>query len=135
MSTYPALRVVTRTVAPGVLVAAVGGELDYDTGGTFLALLSDALDSYVQEHGTSPSDLHLDCTDLTLIDSVGLSSLLMLRRRTQRARTTLHLDNRSAQLTRLLDLTGTTAYLTEPPTARRPADGWEADEPDAVSAP
>ncbi|MFF3348835.1 STAS domain-containing protein [Streptomyces sp. NPDC002779] len=135
MSTCPALRVVTRTVAPGVLVAAVEGDLDYGTGGTFLALLADALDAYVLKHGTSPSDLHLDCAELAMVDSVGLSSLLMLRRRTQRARITLHLDNRPEQLTRLLDLTGVTAYLTEPVGTGLPADGGETGARGAVAAP
>ncbi|MFF3747064.1 STAS domain-containing protein [Streptomyces kronopolitis] len=60
------------------------------------------------------TDLHLDCADLGTVDSIGLSALLMVGRRTTAAGVHLHLDNRPAALDRLLDLTGTLEYLTAP---------------------
>ncbi|MFE2537807.1 STAS domain-containing protein [Streptomyces sp. NPDC059371] len=55
--------------------------------------------------------LHLGCGGLNGLDSMGLSTLLMLRRRTDAAGVTLHLDHRSPALERLLEITGTLDYL------------------------
>ncbi|MEU1470574.1 STAS domain-containing protein [Streptomyces sp. NPDC005761] len=64
---------------------------------------------------TALADLHLQCADLGAVDSMGLSALLMIGRRTTAAGVRLHLDDRPAKLDRLLDLTGTRTYLTVPP--------------------
>ncbi|MEV6565689.1 STAS domain-containing protein [Streptomyces kronopolitis] len=61
------------------------------------------------------TDLRLDCADLGTVDSMGLSALLMIGRRTTAAGVRLHLDDRPATLDRILNLTGTLEYLTAPP--------------------
>ncbi|MFD7137137.1 STAS domain-containing protein [Streptomyces sp. NPDC059894] len=128
MSTHPSFHVTTRASRPGALTVAIGGELDYDTSGLFLALVTGALDAHAREHGAAPRDLRLDCAALTVLDSTGLSALLMLRRRTHPEGIALHLDNRPAHLVRMLDVTGTADHLTgrscdaSPPLAGRHAD-------------
>ncbi|MFE0677347.1 STAS domain-containing protein [Streptomyces sp. NPDC058867] len=133
MSTHTSLSVATRATGPHALVVAVGGDLDYDTGDTFLTLVACALDTHAREHGPTLRHLRLDCADLGLVDSVGLSTLLMLRRRTHPAGIALHLDNRPLQLARLLDITGTGGYLTESRAPSAPGEGWEADGPGSAT--
>ncbi|MFF4319524.1 STAS domain-containing protein [Streptomyces sp. NPDC001568] len=58
--------------------------------------------------------LRLDCTDLATVDTTGLSALLMIRRRTDAAGVRLHLDDRPAQLDRMLKVTGTLDHLNAP---------------------
>lgn len=60
-------------------------------------------------------DLHLHCGGLGVVDSMGLSILLMIARRTSAAGVRLHLDDRTDRLQRLLTLTGTLEYLTSSP--------------------
>lgn len=62
-------------------------------------------------------DLHLQCGGLGTIDSMGLSALLMISRRTTAAGVRLHLEDRPANLDRILQLTGTLDHLTAPPVA------------------
>lgn len=61
--------------------------------------------------------LHLHCGGLGVVDSMGLSALLMISRRTTAAGVRLHLEDRPANLDRLLHITGTLDHLTAPPTA------------------
>ena len=72
-------------------------------------------------------DLHVDFTGLDCIDSMGLSTLLMIRRRTDAAGVRLHLDERPSGLERLLEITGTLDHLTAPCESgkgeRRPGTG------------
>lgn len=57
-------------------------------------------------------ELTLDCRRLDFCDSYGLSTLLMIRRRTQSAGVTLRMANRGPALDRLLRVTNTLTYLT-----------------------
>ncbi|MDQ1033875.1 anti-anti-sigma factor [Streptomyces sp. V3I8] len=83
------------------------GDLDYDTADSFLAEVTTALATHPRlEH------LHLHCAGLGTVDSMGLSILLMVRRRTGQAGVRLHLDDRPAALDRLLTITGSLEYLT-----------------------
>ena len=52
------------------------------------------------------SDLHLDFSELTFLDSAALSGLLTLHGRTSEARVALHLDHRPQFLDRVLQVTG-----------------------------
>ncbi|WP_413760502.1 STAS domain-containing protein [Streptomyces sp. MMBL 11-3] len=83
------------------------GDLDYDTADDLLAEVTAVL-------GAHPhlDDLHLHCAGLGTVDSMGLSILLMVRRRTGQAGVRLHLDDRPAVLDRLLTITGSLNYLT-----------------------
>ncbi|MFC9291026.1 STAS domain-containing protein [Streptomyces sp. NPDC057052] len=130
MSTHVPFRITTAASHPSALTLAVVGELDHDAG-HFPALLTCAIEDHEREHGATLRDLRLDCADLTLIDSTGLAMLLMLRRRTYPAGITLHLDNRPAHLERMLQLTGTAEYLTEP----QPRAGRHTDQSDSAPAP
>ncbi|MFJ3224932.1 STAS domain-containing protein [Streptomyces sp. NPDC086783] len=109
-------------------VVRVAGDLDHETCDELTA----AVDSVL---GTPPcvpaqlASLRLDFTDLHGIDSMGLSALLMIRRRTDAARTRLHLDELPAVLERLLDVTGTRGHLTAPPGERGQGFGEVAGRP------
>lgn len=90
------------------------GELDYDG--------SDAvLDEVVRHLAENPllRELTLDCRRLDHCDSYGLSTLLMIRRRTQSAGVVLHLADRGPALDRLLRITNTLAHLTDTSVASR----------------
>ncbi|MET7827079.1 STAS domain-containing protein [Streptomyces sp. NPDC005386] len=112
----------------GVLRMQVSGYFDYESADDFLAATTQPLE-------TVPGlrHLHLDCAGLTGLDSMGLSMLLMLHRRTTVAEVILHLDNRTAALDRLLEITGTLTYLI-PETAAVAAElpaGLEAASADS----
>ncbi|MFJ8045685.1 STAS domain-containing protein [Kitasatospora sp. NPDC096147] len=85
------------------------GDLDHDTADVLLDQVTAQLTGR-----PGLTDLHLHCGGLGLIDSTGLSVLLMIRRRTAEAGARLHLDDRPAQLARVLEVTGTLDYLTAP---------------------
>ncbi|MFE5144561.1 STAS domain-containing protein [Streptomyces fagopyri] len=87
----------------------VHGDLDYDSADLLVEEVTARL-------AARPAlrHLHLHCADLGGIDSMGLSALLMIGRRTTVAGVRLHLDDRPANLNRLLELTGTLDYLTAP---------------------
>ncbi|MDF3301530.1 STAS domain-containing protein [Streptomyces tropicalis] len=108
--------------APTALTVHVSGDLDYDTSEELVELVTRHL-TRVGPAGEW-EDLRLDFAELTWLDSMGLSALLMIRRRTGAARVTLHLDNRPDFLDRMLDVTNTYDHLTE--AARRQDDVSEA---------
>ncbi|WP_221353424.1 STAS domain-containing protein [Streptomyces beigongshangae] len=83
------------------------GDLDHDTADGLLAAVTTVLGDHPRL-----DDLHLHCAGLGTVDSLGLSVLLMIRRRTGHAGVRLHLDDRPAALDRLLALTGTLDHLT-----------------------
>ncbi|MCX4238543.1 STAS domain-containing protein [Streptomyces ortus] len=87
------------------------GDLDYDTADSLLTAVTATLAARPR-----PSDLHLHCAGLRAVDSMGLSILLMIRRRVDQAGVRLHLDDRPAALERLLTITGSLDYLTKSPT-------------------
>ncbi|ANY06310.1 STAS domain-containing protein [Pseudonocardia sp. HH130630-07] len=90
---------------PGVVCAAVAGDLDYESADTLTSEVGARL------HRGGLRELHLDCGGLGYCDSYGLSSLLMVRRRTAAAGVVLHLDNRRPALERLLQVTRTLDHL------------------------
>ncbi|MFE0007146.1 STAS domain-containing protein [Streptomyces erythrochromogenes] len=59
-------------------------------------------------------DLRLDCAGLSAVDSSGLAALLMVRRLADKAGAGLHIDGRTVQLNRILEITGTLDHLTAP---------------------
>lgn len=87
----------------------VHGDLDYDSADLLLEEVTAQLSAR-----PALTDLHLHCAGLGAVDSMGLSALLMIGRRTTVAGVRLHLDDRPARLDRLLKLTGTLDYLTAP---------------------
>lgn len=103
-------------IAGTALTLRVGGDLDYQSTGELIAAVSEAL------AGPAVTDLHLDFTELTFCDSAGLSGLLLIHRRTSTAGVHLHLDNRPAQLQRILDITGVLEHLTSRPAREEPSE-------------
>jgi anti-anti-sigma factor len=103
------LTVTTRTTASAAYVGVVG-DLDYGNSGRLVDAVAELL-------GDRPdlSDVHLDFSELTFCDSAGLSGLLLIHRRTSKAGMHLHLDHRTAQLDRILDITGLLEFLTARP--------------------
>ncbi|ORB30995.1 STAS domain-containing protein [Mycolicibacterium parafortuitum] len=85
----------------------VSGDLDYGT----TSLLVDTVGELLTER-SGLQDLHLDFTELAFCDSAGLSGLVMIHRRTSAAGLRLHLDERPAQLERVLTITGLLDFFT-----------------------
>ncbi|MET7988946.1 STAS domain-containing protein [Streptomyces sp. NPDC005281] len=102
----------TTAEADGAVHVKLDGFLDYDSADHFLAATTRPLAATPDLH-----HLHLDCGALSGVDSMGLAMLLMLHRRTAAAGVTLHLDNRTPALNRLLDVTGTLDHLAPDRTA------------------
>lgn len=98
------------------LTLRVGGDLDYQSTGGLVTAVTDAL------AGPAVTELHLDFSELTFCDSAGLSGLLLIHRRTSTAGVHLHLDNRPAQLQRILDITGVLEHLTSRPAREEPSE-------------
>lgn len=117
MTTHPVSAPIAEVTEAGRhrLRVSVHGDLDYDTADAFLVTVLDQLAAHPEVR-----DLHLDCGGLGVCDSMGLSGLLMLHRRTRPAGVHLHLDNRQPPLERLLTVTGTLTHLTAPPPAPSP---------------
>ncbi|MEU9233892.1 STAS domain-containing protein [Streptomyces subrutilus] len=99
----------TRLDTPDTTRLELRGELDHYCADLLLAAVDRVLADRVDLR-----DLHLHCAGLTAVDSVGLSALLMARRRTGAAAVRLHIEKRPLRLDRLLELTGTLGYLTTP---------------------
>lgn len=117
MTTLPPAHLELTTVdTEDGLRIEIDGDLDYDTSDQLLDTVTAQL---VERPGLG--HLHLHCAGLGVTDSMGLSILLMIRRRTTAAGVQLHLDARPAVLDRLLEITGTFEYLTgdAPTRARR----------------
>ncbi|MEU6765528.1 STAS domain-containing protein [Streptomyces sp. NPDC046853] len=91
----------------GVLHLELHGYLEHGTCERFLA------EATAQLAATPASlrTLRVNCADLGSIDSMGLSALLMLHRRTTTAGVGLHLHDRTAALDRMLTITGTLDHL------------------------
>ncbi|WP_424217217.1 STAS domain-containing protein (plasmid) [Streptomyces sp. BI20] len=102
----PGLRLTTTDAEDGVRVA-LSGDLDRDTADELLREVDLRLTD-----GSGAPVLRLDCAELGAIDSMGLSALLMVRRRTEAAGVGLRLEDRPAHLDRVLSLTGTLEHLT-----------------------
>ncbi|MET8860202.1 MULTISPECIES: STAS domain-containing protein [unclassified Streptomyces] len=125
-TSHPPAFTLTVDVQPAALVIHVAGDLDHET--------CDELMRTVDQYLVAPRDperqireLRLDFAGLGSIDSMGLSILLMIRRRTDAAAVRLYLDQRPRGLDRLLEITGTLEHLTalrdESGGARSPGTG------------
>ncbi|MFJ4878469.1 STAS domain-containing protein [Streptomyces sp. NPDC088745] len=103
----PPLRLEAVTgIDAGLLKLALKGHLGHGSADDFL----DQTCGHLQDRPRT-TVLRLDCAGLTGMDSVGLSALLMLHRRTTAARITLHLDARPPAVDRILEITGCLAHL------------------------
>ncbi|EDY42299.1 STAS domain-containing protein [Streptomyces sp. SPB074] len=107
MSTHPpgGLRIERRDAAPGRVVIALIGDLDYDTA----EQLGEDVVTALATPGVRA--LALDCAGLEGCDSMGLAVLLQVRRHTDRAGVRLTLERPTDSLRRLLGLTGTSAHF------------------------
>ncbi|MFJ9633230.1 STAS domain-containing protein [Streptomyces sp. NPDC101175] len=107
------------------------GDLDHDNADVLLETVTGELAAHPRLR-----DLHLGCAGLGCVDSMGLSTLLMIRRRTDEAGVLLHLEERTPALDRLLTITGSLEYLTAfPDRAARGTSGSgdsRADTEEAV---
>ncbi|MBW4720552.1 STAS domain-containing protein [Saccharothrix obliqua] len=103
------LSVTTAPVDGDTITIAVAGDVAYDTADELRRAAENALRDHTAED-PAPR-LVVDCADMTLCDSYGLSVLLMIRELALGHRATLVLDNPPAQLTRLLRRTGVHALL------------------------
>ncbi|ANI42755.1 STAS domain-containing protein [Mycolicibacterium vaccae] len=108
------LTLAVQRTAPSAHIR-VAGDLDYGSSGLLLDTVRDLLRA-----PSALQDLHLDFTDLAFCDSAGLSSLVLIHRQTAAAGVQLHLDQRPAQLQRILDVTGLLEFLTTRPAAQQP---------------
>ena len=97
---------VTTTMNNGMATLRCVGELDY----TSTASTVDTVRRLLAE-SPAVTTLHLDCAELTFCDSAGLAGLLDIHQQARTCGVALHLDNRPAQLDRLLDVTGTFDHL------------------------
>lgn len=120
----PAFHLTTVDAKHAVRIQIIG-DLDYDTADL---LLDEATARLSARPGLE--DLHLGCAGIGMVDSMGLSILLMIGRRANAARVRLHLDDRPAQLDRLLSITGTLEYFTA-----KPATGAAATQRDTAESP
>jgi anti-anti-sigma factor len=94
---------------PHTVCLAVTGDLDYGTCNELIEQVYLALCDR-----DDVRELRLDCREAGLVDSMGLSALLQVRRSTGRDGIGFHLDNVGPALRRLLELTGTHEYLSTP---------------------
>ncbi|MEU6440189.1 STAS domain-containing protein [Streptomyces sp. NPDC047046] len=99
------LRLEHRAAAPGRLVIALVGDLDYDTA----EQLGEEVVTALATPGLTA--LALDCAGLEGCDSMGLAVLLQVRRHTDRAGVRLTLERPPDSLRRLLGLTGTSEHF------------------------
>lgn len=102
----PALQLTTIDTQDTVRIE-ITGDLDYDTADLLLEEVTAQLSDR-----PGLKDLHLHCAEVGVVDSMGLSALLMIGRRAAAAGARLHLDDRPEKLTRLLNITGTLDYFT-----------------------
>jgi anti-anti-sigma factor len=114
MSTQPAYAPLTVSIRRDGEVVHLGlaGDLDYQSTSELLDRANEQLDAGARQ-------LRVDCSGLGFCDTMGLSGLLDIRRRTIALGCELHLDSRPPQLQRVLEITGSLQYLAgvEPPAA------------------
>ncbi|MGW4436994.1 STAS domain-containing protein [Streptomyces sp. NPDC004596] len=129
MTQHPATEFSLTTISePSALTVRVAGELDYDT-------CDELVDTVVTGLAGPPAPRHvrLDFADLTWIDSMGLSALLMIHRYTRAAGAALHLVHRPDVLERVLRHTNVLGHLTAPVTT--PAAAGEPGPPEEGGGP
>ncbi len=107
----------------------IAGDVDYTTTP---ALVEAAVKLLADQPALR--DLHLDCAQMTICDSSGISGLIAIHNRTSTAGVHLHLDRRPKFFDRILEITGILEHLISAPSARpgRAADVEMADESGAV---
>jgi anti-anti-sigma factor len=91
----------TITTTPRSATFRIAGDLDYETTDELVEAASRVL-----ARRNDLSDLHLDFSETTFLDSAALSGLLLIHRRTAQAGVALHLDHRPTFLDRVLQVTG-----------------------------
>ncbi|GAA4389181.1 hypothetical protein GCM10023088_63460 [Actinomadura verrucosospora] len=101
------LRVVATLSGARSLRIEIEGDLDFHTADRLVATVRTQM-----EDNPDVRELELACGGMGMCDSAGLAALLMVHRRTSAAGVHLALTGRSAQLDRLLDITGTLDHLT-----------------------
>jgi anti-anti-sigma factor len=87
----------------GSTVVAIAGEVDMAACDKLAVLLS--------RHLVGDAQMVLDCSRITFLDSVGLSTLLELRSRATSVNARLALANPSDPVLRVLEVSGTTALF------------------------
>ena len=90
----------TISTAPPSASVRVTGDLDYETTDNFVEAASRLLAR------NAMSELHVDFSELTFLDSAALSGLVLLHRRSSEVGVVLHLDHRPPFLDRVLQVTG-----------------------------
>jgi anti-anti-sigma factor len=92
------LKITTAARSTSVRIA---GDLDYQTTDDLVEVASRLLTQQ-----SAMSDLRLDFSELTFLDSAALSGFLTLNDRASQAGVALHLDHRPQFLDRVLQVTG-----------------------------
>lgn len=100
------LTLTSQTTARSARIT-VAGDVDFGSA----AHLVDTATNLLKAH-PGVQNLHLDFTELTFLDSTGLSALLQIHRQASELGVRLHLDNRPAHLDRVLEITGLSEQLT-----------------------
>ncbi|MEV6197217.1 STAS domain-containing protein [Streptomyces sp. NPDC051920] len=110
-TSHPPAFTLTVDVQPSALVIHVAGDLDHETCDELMRTVDQYLVPPRNPEGQI-RELRVDFAGLGSIDSMGLSALLMIRRRTDAAGLRLYLDQRPRGMDRLLEITGTLEHLT-----------------------
>ncbi|MFI9648216.1 STAS domain-containing protein [Streptomyces sp. NPDC052040] len=108
----PSLSLTVETERTAIVVRVLG-DLDYETCDELVSTVDGRLARWPAD-GPPLTALHLDFAGLGDVDSMGLSALLAIRRRTDAAAIDLRLDERPPALQRLLEITGSLDHLTAP---------------------
>ncbi|MCX4661575.1 STAS domain-containing protein [Streptomyces uncialis] len=109
--------ILTVEAGPGTASLHLAGDLDYAT--------SDELVQHADHCLTTRPDLHdlrLDCTALRFCDTMGISALLMIHRKTTARDVRLHLDGPPPFLERILNTTGVRQLFHSPAHPSQQAD-------------
>jgi anti-sigma B factor antagonist len=86
-------------IEEGVTFLGIEGEVDAATQAQLRAAADEALTDFT-------ATLRIDLSQVSFIDSTGISALLRIRERAQADRHTLIIDNPSARVRAVLELTG-----------------------------
>lgn len=101
----------------------LAGELDFVAAPQLLGAVSGVM----REHDNL-RHLHLDFEGMTLCDSAGLAALVVIERRCTAARVRLHLDRKTRQLDRILDVTGLHEHFATSAANTNPVEHDTQDE-------
>jgi anti-anti-sigma factor len=106
VTALPELTYTWETPAVHIGRITVTGNIVYTNADELLRMVTDELSA-----NPGLKELQVDCAGLDICDSRGLSTLLMLRRRTDSFGADLRIINRPDVLDRMLERTGTMEYL------------------------